>query len=176
MANKKTLKAAPPAPKKVEVLDPAILSEYQKLSLQAGRIADQIEKRIEFILNTIYKTYGAKLDTWYFDGAEEGEVGDLFSNLGSTEISGFTLEPYIFNNDCVILLKDGAEWGFDGGIPTRWLFENFEEELTQGRAAYQTMLEEKKARKKAKSQEKEEQRRQILEKLSPEEQKLLGLK
>lgn len=158
------------------------LDEYWRLSLLAGGYSGKILDRITYVLRAIYKEFGAELDYWYFDGAGEGEVGDLDSHLDKDSIHSFmifTKEPYE-GDEMFAKLDDGtyAEFGYD--FPTRWLYEDFEDELSRGVAIVkQEALDEekKKAEKKAaKKAEKERLKASAASKLTPEERKALGLK
>ncbi len=153
---------------------------------------EDVTNRIEEVLNIFWGVFGAKVDYWYFEGADEGEIGDLNSHMNNDEIYGIRiglvpLDPLIgskFTNtdvpigndgpyNHVILDKEGNEFDWDGSIPTRWLFENCKDEIIKGKQAF----EEKKALK-AKQLKEVKQKLQaqqdkivndVLQKLSPEE-------
>ena len=119
----------------VKTLTPELVAEAEDLVSRAGKLEEKITDRIHYIMTSIFKLFGKKSAYWYFYGAGEGEVGPLWAHYDK-EMIGVVID------DCpgesmVILLKDGSEWGFDDGIPTRWLFEDFEEELTQGKKNYE---------------------------------------
>jgi hypothetical protein len=84
------------------------------------------------------------------------------------------------DHEMVAKLKDGSVWEFYGEFPTRWLFEDFEEELTQGIKDWQKQLAEeikqKAAKRAAKKAAKEKLKAAAAAKLTPEERKALGLK
>lgn len=114
----------------------------------AQQYEEVITDRITEVLNTFWGAFGAKVDYWYFDGAEEGEVGDLASYMNDDEIYSICI-GLVPNDppgndgayDHVILDKDGNEFGWDSSIPTRWLFEDCTDEIVKGKQAF----EEKKA-------------------------------
>lgn len=46
--------------------------------------------------------------------------------------------------EMVIITKDGGEWAWDSSIPLRWLFEDCEEEIINGKTLYDAKLKKKK--------------------------------
>jgi hypothetical protein len=82
------------------------------------------------------------------------------------------------------LLKDGSEWSYEGLLPSRWLFEDFEDELIEGKQKFdekeklrKLQLKEKKEKKKQKealrSVEDIKMMSELKKKLSPEELDIL---
>lgn len=176
MANsKKTAKAALPPVKNPDPIDPMMIPAWQTMLKGVGKFETIIEERLTYILKTIHLTFGSKLDYWYFDGAEEGQLGDLARHFDTSSIGSLIVSPSL-KGDPTILLNDGSEWGLEESIPTRWLFEAFEEELKEGLVKYLAAEEQKKLLKLEKQQKREEKKRAVLDKLSPEERKVLGLK
>jgi len=160
--------------KKINPIDRNLLASCKDLCRQAGKMEEQIISRLNYIMETIYETFQTKLKYWYFSGARQGSVGDFFEAYDGPMIGSFELSPFIDN--CAIINKDGEEWWLEDGIPTRWLFEDFEEELAKGKIIYLEKIARDKTQKKEKSLQKEKQRQQVLKKLTPAERKLLGLK
>lgn len=110
--------------------------KWQKSYKATKKLEEKILDRIDHVLHTIFKVFDVKLKYWYFDGAGEGEVGNLFAYLGDEYVTGLHIEAakYI---DMVILNKYGEEISLGGDFPTRWLFDNnFEKEIIKGKAAY----------------------------------------
>ena len=145
-----------------------------KLNLLEGEIID----RLNYIIYTMFSMWGINFDTWYFEGAEEGEVGNLWRNYASDEISGLVLdfdrhEEEYNSGSITIIDKDGDEWQFYNSIPTRWLFEPFEGELAKGKELFfQQEIARKEAlkTKRAKQKEKDLKLAEAAKaKLSPEE-------
>lgn len=130
-----------------------LFSTWEKLSRETSKLESQIEKRIDYIVRTVYKTFNNKLSTWYFYGAGEGEMGNM--KLAIDKDSFYIIVELERDRDgrynskeMVILLKDGSEWELEGEYPARWLFEDFEEELIQGKKKFEEKLEEKAKKKK----------------------------
>lgn len=159
-------------------LDPQTLESYLQLRQQAGVLESQLENRITYILKKIYETFGSQLDYWYTSDAPEGDQGDLLRcwRYNNDTISDLCIHPYL---EAVIILNNGSEWGLHDDIPSRWLFEDFEEELVNGKRLYEERQAQKKedARQKrqAKKAEKERLKATAAAKLSPAERKALGL-
>lgn len=126
-----------------------ILKEWENARSIADVFEQEIIDRIDYIINEILKTFDQKLDTWYFHDAGEGSLGDLSPNLDEKNVSFvYEIARDSDSEEMVILLKNGFEYSLhDGEFPTRWLFEDFEEELIQGKKDYEEKEEEKKRRK-----------------------------
>ena len=159
------------------------LDEYWRLTNLAGSYESKISDRITYVLRAIYKEYGAEVDHWYFDDASEGEGGSLdWRHLDKDAVSNYivhTKKPYE-GEKMFAKLNDGnyAEFGYE--FPTRWLYEDFEAELSQGVAVVKQEeldAKNKKAKKKAdKKAKKEKLKATAASKLTPDERKALGLK
>jgi len=134
---------------KTEPITQKLIDNWQLAATEAGKMEGQIINRIDYIVRTIFQTFNHKLDCWYFYGAGEGDVGDLLRHYDSDEINIIT---ELARNkgggydsiEMVILDKEGNEWGFDSSIPTRWLFENFEQELIDGKRLFEDQQIERK--------------------------------
>jgi hypothetical protein len=146
--------------KSVPVITPAFLNDWKKAATLAGTMEESIVNRINYIVRTVYDVFKVKIDTWYFYGAGEGEVGDLMRQLDDNEINIIT--ELARNKDggynsieMVIIDKYGHEWGFEDSIPTRWLFEPFELELMNGKKNFEEkQAERKKSQKELSAQKK----------------------
>lgn len=131
-------------------LDKAIVYDWKSAQSMASNLEEAITDRIDYILNTIFKTFDNKLSYWYFDGADEGELGDLSKRMNDGEIDGICTEASKSSNGAMIIIdKFGVKWEFSGTIPTRWLYDNeFENELINGKIQYEEKEKIRKAKKK----------------------------
>lgn len=130
-------------------ITPQLVSEWEVARSKASELENQITERIDYILNVWFKTFGGSLKYWYFDGAGENEVGDLAKYMGDESIYGLFIECNPNSkNEMVIINKDGSEWGWESEIPTRWLFEDFENEIINGKKLYEERAANRKAKKK----------------------------
>ena len=105
---------------------------------------DKIEKRITYIVQKVRATFDLPYDTWYFPDAEEGQLGTFDISDQEVYIIGLQPKKYI-PNILEILDINGKILDLHETLPSRWLYEDFETELEQGKIA----LEAKKAAKKA---------------------------
>jgi hypothetical protein len=111
-----------------------LVKSWQKASSEADFLEGAIVERMDYIIHTIFDTFGSRLGSWYFSDAQEGQMGhltydepDLFMQWWQPEIK----------EDMFIIDKNGEEYMFDQSIPTRWLFEDFENELIDGKKKYE---------------------------------------
>jgi hypothetical protein len=138
---------------KTEPITQKLIDNWQLAANESSSMEGEITNRIDYIIRTIFDTFNKKLDTWYFDGAGEGDVGDLLRHYDENEINIITelsrnKEGVYDSIEMVIIDKEGSEWGFDSSIPTRWLFEDFEQELIDGKKLFEEQKAERKKNKK----------------------------
>ena len=124
---------------KTKPLPPGLVADWKETRHRADVLESKIVDRMDYIIHTVCKTFDVSLETWYFDDAQEGQMGHLTCD-----------DPELFakwdirdRKEMVILTQDDEEFYFDNNIPTRWLFENFEEELENGKKRYDEREEEK---------------------------------
>lgn len=124
-------------------LDNSAIKDWQNAMQTAGALEQGIIDRIDYVLKVWFKAFGSELKNWYFDGAEEGSMGNM--RIGNDNIYGICLDSCKGNQnfyDMIILDKDDDEYGWEYEVPIRWLFDNdFEKEIIEGKRKY----EEKKA-------------------------------
>lgn len=95
---------------------------------------DQIVNRIDYILKKIYSTFGGTCDNWYFDGAEENYLGNVAAAIHYDEVTGFCIESEVKpKRPMYILGSNGKEIDLTWGFPVRWMTEDFESELEEGK-------------------------------------------
>lgn len=160
-------------------LNKQLFSEWLNAKKLSDSLEDQITSRIDYILRFLYKTFGGELDYWYFPNAEEGQVGDLYKYTDANSVNQFVFEEVKAPEEIEILDKNGKYYSlFDGNeIPIRWLFEDFEQEVIGGAAAYKEQEKKKLELKKEKFKLKKEEQKALAEsaknKLTKEELKAL---
>lgn len=154
-------------------------TQYEKAKEILGAKESKVIDRIDYILRSIYTTFGCEVNSWWFCGAPEGELGDLSRAIGRETVSGWEVRLDKDTNSEMIIMLEGCEydlWEF----PKRWLFEDFEEELSEGYKAYIKHIEEKKKRSKARREARKKEKKKALEaakkKLTAAERKALGIK
>lgn len=82
--------------------------------------------------------------------------------------------------EIIFIDKNGGEWGLAEGVPTRWLYEDFEKEFTDGLQLYTDKQKQKAQQAKLTKLQREEQKKELVKsaasKLTKEERKVLGIK
>lgn len=116
-----------------------LVVDWEDNRRRADKLEEQIVDRMTYIIQTVCKTFDVKLETWYFSDAQEGQMGHLTWD----EPELFSVWDIRNRKDMTIITESGEEYYFDNSIPTRWLFENFEEELEEGKKRYEEREEEK---------------------------------
>lgn len=125
-------------------------SQWENSLAETSRLESMINDRIEYVLSIWFEAFGGKVINWYFNDASEGSLGDLSKNMYPSAIVSIYVdcnpEPKPNdNNSMVILNKFGHEYGWESEIPRRWLFEDCEEEIKQGKILFDQKLIQKKA-------------------------------
>lgn len=116
-----------------------LLYDFVVAAKQAAAVADgmkaNIEGRLDYIMKCIFDCFNMKDAFWYFKDAGEGEVGNLWDYYTDEHIDvvietrkSFGMLKIITNEDMELSLVDG--------IPTRWLFIDFENELLEGKEKF----------------------------------------
>jgi len=160
------------------------VDEYFKYISLAGGYGEKIEKRIDHILRRVYQEFNSTLDHWYWDDALEGDVGQLHRHLDRNFREGSVITGYIIEatsgdaGEWCIILNDGTVHDLYG-IPAKWLFEDFETELVEGKRLWEereaTKKQERAARRAAKKAAKEAAKVSAAAKLTAEERAALGI-
>jgi len=149
---------------KKDILESKHFNDWREAKAQCDRLENIITERLSYVVHKIFEVFNLKVSTWYFPDAKEGEVGDLDSHIWDAGIHEIFVE--ISNNkknNIILIDKYDNEWEWDSPLPTRWLFEDFEREIIEGKKKY----EEKEAARKA-------QRKELTEKQKSEDAALLA--
>lgn len=163
---------------KIDKIEFSTINEYNRLNQEIGKYEGQIIDRIDYILYFMFNLFGNNLETWYFDGAGEGQMGNLSDNMNNHSINIITecdRRRYsdVIYKDIVIIDKDNKEWSYEGDLPKRWLFEDFEAELVEGKRKYEEVEAARKIKEKETRKAKKEKDQKLAEaaksKLSKEE-------
>lgn len=155
----------------MKAISPSLVEEARDLANRAGKLEEQIVERIDFIVKSWFKIFDVKLDTWYFHGAGEGEVGNMWPRFDERDGHVWIITELARNKnggydskEMVIIDKDGGEWGWDDSIPVRWLYDdNFEEEIIKGKAEFEKREVERKAKQKELSAAKKLEDKKLIE-------------
>lgn len=159
--------------KKVNLITQDLVFNCQLKRAECNELEAQIINRIDYILNFIFDLESSKLNYWYFDGAQEGAVGNLNLSYDNKTIYS-TIDSIVTDSvkkkkNYSYILKDGKQWEYEGTLPSRWLFEDFEEELIEGKKKYELLEVERKQKKNQISEKNNMLVEQAKAKLSKEE-------
>lgn len=115
--------------------------KYLDLTNQVRKCEESIIDRVDYIVSKIVSLYYAKLDTWYFPEAEEGEVGSFEKACVDGESIAVVMIEKInnsyfcnaFRGQFLWMDEDGREWALSDNFPKSWLFKDFEDDLAKGK-------------------------------------------
>lgn len=166
---------------KVKKLPEAAIPAVIEASKIYGNAVERIALRVQYIIQFCVKAVGGKFEWWDWQNSDPGSRADGDFMESYSEDSITIVGEWTHREEMVIITKDGGEWGLDyGEIPIRWLYEDFEEEYTNGLKLYKEKKKQDAAKKKEKRQEKERERMALVAaaatKLTKEEKKALGIK
>lgn len=115
-----------------------LYNSWQSLNEQAQALEQEIVDRLSFVINRACEMFGQPISTWYFDDAQEGEVGDVWENIHRGEFAvTLDFKKNSSERNMTIVLNDGTELDIArDGFLTRWLFEDFEKEIHEGKFKY----------------------------------------
>lgn len=118
-------------------------SKWKKSYQITSKLEANIRKRIGYVLDVLMKTFGTKMIDWYFS---DDDYPDLFDNVSRRYINSIIVETESDPNDgyqLTIIDKNGKEWNWNDSIPLRWLYEDCEKEIIDGKALYDAKLQNK---------------------------------
>ena len=148
------------------------VTAYKRARENLGKWENKIESRTDEVLSLIHTAFGAKLGNWWFPNAEEGERGTVDPH-DLTEDGWIDVEFWENRN----LHTENVDFCY--GFPTAYLYmEDYEivGELEEMIEETKKKEVERKAAAKKRMIDKGKARKKVLKKLTPEEQKLLGVK
>ena len=146
---------------------------YKEYSEKAGRLEDKICKRVDYILKRCFAEIGVELKDghWCFY-PDEAPISKHMTKY----VSGFEFYKYSLYNSPLLIDRDGNIVEITDHFPTRWLTEDFEEELVRGVELYRKQQEEIKRKAAEESDKlKNSLKAKALAKLTAAEKKALGL-
>ena len=157
---------------KKSAINKELLANADKLRTELSVLEDKITDRIDYILGYCF----GKIDTWYFDGAEEGSIGDLWENIKYNMIEGIIIYrkgerfPERTEKELVIIDAYENEINLYDSFPKRWLLsEGFEKEVDEGKIKYEKKQLEKKNKQIEKKDKTKSLAKSAAEKLSKDE-------
>jgi hypothetical protein len=164
-------------PKLAESDIQAAVDAWKLYTLASSKLTD----RMDYIIRRCIEIAGGKLGWWDWLGDgdyEDRASGDFMQSYDKDQLS--IRAEWDIKREIIFLDKNGGEWGLCDGIPTRWLYEDFEEEFSNGLKAYKEKEKQQKEKAKENKQKREQEKKALITtataKLSKEERKLLGIK
>lgn len=119
-----------------KVLSHTTLAIWLELQKNSSALEDQIVDRINYIVRKICEVFNDKLDWWDFPGdGNRGEGGRMIDAINGDKVS-FVAEAENALSSHEVIFKDNSKWDLNSDFPKRWLFENFEEELIEGKERF----------------------------------------
>lgn len=140
---------------KIEPISKNVINEWEAASLVTLKLENTINNRVSYIISQIELIFNFDLDYWDYPTHTDDADGDIGLGLGDENIIRYSLIGR--HPNLVIILKDGTEWGLEDECPRRWLFEDFEEELANGKILYEQKLILKKQKESEKRKSKKEE-------------------
>lgn len=145
------------------------------------KAVSKLTDRMNYIIRHCVEVVNGEFQWWDWQNtdAESHAAGDFMESCSgeTTQING----EWTNREKMVFLTKDGGEWELAWGeFPTRWLYEDFEEEYANGLKAYAEKQKQRAAKNKEKrlknAAEQKVVMKKVLAKLTKEERKAIGLK
>lgn len=140
-----------------------------------------IYNRITEVIDVIHKAFDLPLVAgtdyhWYFENADEGEMGDMYIPSDDEDEISYIYERTKYNTSDTISNKN---YNYTYGFPKKFLFMKNEDILSHIQKETQICKEEearKKEEQKERYKENKKKKEELMNRLSPEEKKLLGIK
>lgn len=134
-------------PSKVSALTEQTITKAEQALDKLNEYEKEIDERVGYIIKTIYSTFGMQVD--YHLYGTQSEYNDEYASTLWTELFNggiwgsknhktikfsvsFKKSPKSAP-DCIILTEDGKKIDLTNDFPIRWLTEEFEDELAEGK-------------------------------------------
>jgi len=116
-----------------------------------------INERVEYVIKTIYETFGLKVEWWDYgiQSHHDNEyASDIWSELFGKNNKGIefsvmeakSIDGEGYPDRFIILNEESKEQSLDHYFPLRWLTEEFEPELKDGKKRWDDQVAAKKAK------------------------------
>jgi hypothetical protein len=162
----------------MEKLAPSNITDALNAHKTYAILAEVISKRMTYIIEFCLKTCNGKLDWWDWRNkeGEENVTGDFIHSYDPNTLN--VVINWKYENKMVFIDKNDEEQDLEWGeFPTRWLYEDFEDEFVNGIKLRQEKVREQAKKDTAKQQKKKQEKDALIAaakaKLTPEELKAL---
>ena len=139
--------------------------DYMEAENRLSQLEEVLTDRIGYIIDKLHDICGINYEYWYFEGAPEGDVG-------KPDIDQYTVSSLVVDYGCngyksiKLILKDGEEWILEESFPSRWLFEDFEQEVIDGKKKFDAKEKARKEKAKQQRLSRKEKDKRIIEKVT----------
>jgi hypothetical protein len=170
---------------KVAMLQEADICNVIKAFEHYSAISSTITDRVDYIIRFCVEAVKGKFSWWDWQNGGDGDdraPGDFMHSYSKHTPDTITITGEWTNGSKMTFIdKNGDEFELEWGeIPTRWLYEEFEEEFKNGLKLYEEKKQAKTAKRKEMDTKQKEERKGLIaaarSKLTKEERKALGLK
>lgn len=107
---------------------------------QLDLIIKEINERANEVIKGTAKILNKEIEWWdYANGGYQDEIDGYFEIFQYSTFISYTGEGSFFNNykdSSIIILIDGVEFDLSYEMPTRWLWEDYEKEVSEGRRKF----------------------------------------
>jgi len=155
-------------------LNKSLFKDLKKSFIEYQDRLEPFNERMDYIVNKISEIFGGELKWWEWPWDSDSGVpfSPMDLNADFIQLDG----EYRYDDDWVSILNNGEQVEFHWlKFPTRFLFEDFEQEVIDGIEKYKLKEQEKKDKAKQQRLNKKEKKEKVLSKLTAEERKVLGV-
>lgn len=137
---------------------------------------DIISARMNYVIKHCLSKVGGKLEWWDWPNEDASSDADGDFIRGYNEVTTQIVGKWSNGDKMLFISKDGGEWSLRWGeFPSRWLYEDFEEEYEDGLKLYNELANAAKAKEKESKSHSNELVKSAKAKLTKEERKALGI-
>lgn len=167
----------------MEKISKETIEKFNKLQKEKYEILSIFEKRIDYIIKTITKEFGLKMKWWEFwgDGDYQSPLDYWFNKIQNEETN--SIDELCVNVMSDFGMKDAFwvddncfDWCWERSFPSKWIMNDFEEELKLGHAKHLENLEKQNNKANEEEMKTLSLQKIALSKLTDEEKKALGIK
>lgn len=112
-------------------------NNWLNIRKESERLEARIIERMSYIIHKSCQMFGNSVSTWFFEDVSEREVGNVCNAIIGTEFTPSLIFSNIKHSSMCVILNDESEINLiQDGFPVRWLFEDFEREIAEGKEKY----------------------------------------
>ena len=108
-------------------LEPSVLQSIEWLKDQLEEQESLVGLRVDYILKQIVARFGGEIESWRVIGCYEGQT--ILDCIGENFVNWYHIEWKKYPQRLMTIQTNNQNILLGSEFPTRWLTENFEEEL-----------------------------------------------